>query len=199
MAKIGRVHPVGGTQSQFGAPRKSEDLAMAHFSEKLFVELKHYRKTISVPHDYVSHTQMQRHPSKNSFGTLNYVDPLVLRAALTEPTDVLIAGAKYDVRFYAVGGKLSSEVGIKFLRENRSLQVGVPGLSLIYALLSSSFPFDRWVIALDDRGHLFADDHGSFRVPMILHPIASAASFSLGHFSHPWNSKHIIMTVMRIG
>lgn len=199
MAKIERIGGASGIKSKFGAPRNSDDNGAPQFSDKMFVELRNHRKTISVPRDYVSSTQIDRHPAKNSLGSANYLDPLVLRAALTEPTDVLIPGAKYDVRFYAVGGKLSSENGIKFLRENRSLQVGVPGLSLIYSLMKGSFPYDRWVVALDDRGHLFADEHGSFRVPMILHPIASASSFSLGHFAHPWSSKHILITVVRIG
>ncbi|HXK37832.1 MAG TPA: hypothetical protein VJ579_02095 [Candidatus Paceibacterota bacterium] len=188
-----------GVISQFGAPDDFKDLGPGAFSEKKFTEIQNLRRTVRIPADYVSATQISRHPAKGAIGTDNYIDPLVLKAAAVVPTDELVPGAKYDVRFYAIGGKLSSTEGLRFLREQRSLQIGVPGLSIIYDLLKGNLPCDRWVVALDDRGHLFKDEFGSYRVPMIKQPIAASSAFLLGHFANPWQNRQVLISVVRIG
>lgn len=188
-----------GVIAQFGAPRNSEDLGMRSSSEKKFMEIANLRKTICIPADYAASTQLVRHPRKNSFGSGNYIDPLVFRAVEAEGAELLIPGAKYDIRFFAVSNKASSNEGLKFLEAQRSLHVGVSGLSVIYAELKGAFPLDRWVVALDHRGNLFRDEYGSYRVPMILQPMIAHSSFSLGHFDHPWHGKHVFISVVRIG
>lgn len=196
MAKTARTN---GVAVPFGAPSAVDDIGEVRFSEKKFAEITHMRRTVRVPVDYIHSEQIVKHRVKSSLGVTNYVDPLVLLAALREPTDVLIPGAKYDVRFYAIGGKTSSAEGLKFLRAQRSLFVGPQGISAIYGLYNGAFPCDRWVVALDDRGHLFADDNGSYRVPMLMQPLCAGASFSLGYFEHAWHNKHVLLCIKRIG
>jgi hypothetical protein len=132
-------------------------------------------------------------------GSGHTAGPLVIKAGMVTPTDELIPGAKYDVRFYSINGKLTSPEALKFLREQRSLQVGVPGLSVLFTLLKGALPLDRWVVALDDRGHLFKDDFDSCRVPMIMQPMAASSSFMLGHFDSPWQNRQVLISVVRIG
>ncbi len=188
-----------GIIAHFGAPRRLEDRGDSQFSEKRFMEIRHLRKTVQVPLDYDQEAQLGRHMPTTRLGSKNYIDPLAVRAAQTCPTDVIIPGARYDVRFFALGGKTTSIECVKFLRSEGSLQVGIQGLSLFYGLMQGGFPPDRWVVAIDDRGHLFADDEGSFRVPMLLQPLVGSSSLSLGHFNCPWHNKHVLLLSKRIG
>lgn len=197
-ASMARPTKKDGVIAHFGAPRRLEDQGDASFSMKKFAEITYLRKTLQVPVDYVHEKQLDRHMPRTRLGSKNYIDPLVVRAALVSPTDILMPGARYDVRFYALQGKTTSLECIKFLRSERSLQVGIQGLSLFYGLLEGGFPPDRWVIAFDDRGYLFSDDGGSCRVPMLLHPLVGSSSLSLGHFDFPWHNKHVLLTARRI-